>query len=510
MDKERKQDKMLAINFRFLTGGYHASTWGRHANDEAAAEWPPSPWRIVRALTATWKRLLPDLPESEVLPIIEKLASERPKFHLPPATVAHSRHYMPLGELAGGKEKTKLFFDIFVSVKKNARLYAVWDGVELDARQSETLSALLAAMPYLGRAETWIEASLASSAPEPNCKPVDALEEGEDENDWERIMAFAPSILSDPKRLLKSALSERSAILKSGKILPEGVERVRYARKRGILNDAAFHDGMRPKNRQENTTTVVRLSMTGETHQPSVVDTLRWGDAAHKAAVKASRGKSPALSGIDPRTNKPVADPKHPHAFYIPADEDGDGGLDTLTVWAPGGLSEDDIDDLLRINTLRVQTGDSRVRLGYLGHGTESDFERVSPLFARRKSWESVTPYIPVRHLPKRGRYSVKKRAGWEMEARREIESRGVGWNLLSVDFTRGADGARMSALSPDSSSSSRNRPLAAQFFKHRVNGARVNAAAKLTLEFSEAVRGPMAFGYACHFGLGLFAPSRQ
>ena len=98
---------MLAIKFKFLAGGYHASTWGRRANDEAAAEWPPSPWRIVRALTAVWKQFLPDLSESEVSPIIEKLASERPKFHLPPAAVAHSRHYMPLGETKR-EEKTRL------------------------------------------------------------------------------------------------------------------------------------------------------------------------------------------------------------------------------------------------------------------------------------------------------------------------------------------------------------------------------------------------------------------
>ena len=150
---------MLAIKFNLLTGGYHASTWGRRANDEAAAEWPPSPWRIVRALTAVWSQFLPDLPESEVSPIIEKLASERPKFHLPPATVAHSRHYMPLGETKREektrlrKETVKLFFDIFVSVKKNAPLYVVWDGMEIDESQNEALAALLAAMPYLGRAE---------------------------------------------------------------------------------------------------------------------------------------------------------------------------------------------------------------------------------------------------------------------------------------------------------------------------------------------------------------------
>ena len=112
---------------------------------------------------------------------------------------------------------------------------------------------------------------------------------------------------------------------------------------------------MKPTPKRAAAATVVRLSMTEETHQPSVVDTLRWGDAARKAAVRISGGSSPVLSGIDPRTDKPFADPKHPRAFYIPADEDGDGGLDVLTIWDPSGLSEDDVYALASMRNLRAR-----------------------------------------------------------------------------------------------------------------------------------------------------------
>ena len=204
----------------------------------------------------------------------------------------------------------------------------------------------------------------------------------------------------------------------------------------GVLNSGL---GVMKPTPKRAAATVVRLSMTGETHQPSVVDTLRWGDAARKAAVRISGGSSPALSGIDPRTGKPFADPRHPRAFYIPADEDGDVGLDTLTIWAPDGLSEDDVYALASMRNLRARVGEARVRLDYLGHGIASDFEGVSPLFAVSKSWESAAPYIHTQHLPRRGKYSVKKRAGWEKRARREIEERGCEWNLESVDFKRSA-----------------------------------------------------------------------
>ena len=40
------------------------------------------------------------------------------------------------------------------------------------------------------------------------------------------------------------------------------------------------------------------------------------------------------LSGKD-AAGKPLKG--HHHAFYVPTDEDGDGRLDHLTVWTPGG-----------------------------------------------------------------------------------------------------------------------------------------------------------------------------
>ena len=47
-----------SLGLRFPWGRYHATAWGRQAN-EGAAEWPPSPWRILRALYATWRARAP-------------------------------------------------------------------------------------------------------------------------------------------------------------------------------------------------------------------------------------------------------------------------------------------------------------------------------------------------------------------------------------------------------------------------------------------------------------------
>src|SRR5438477_2922399 len=105
----------VIIRLQFPGGRYHGTPWGRHVN-EGVPEWPPSPWRLLRALVAVWKRTCSDLSEQQVQRVLEPLLSP-PRFHLPPFRVAHTRHYMPLGnkspkELVGGG--TTLVFDTFV------------------------------------------------------------------------------------------------------------------------------------------------------------------------------------------------------------------------------------------------------------------------------------------------------------------------------------------------------------------------------------------------------------
>ena len=59
----------VIIKLTFPAGRYHATPWGRHVN-EGVPEWPPSPWRLLRALVAVWKRTCPDLSEVQVRRIL--------------------------------------------------------------------------------------------------------------------------------------------------------------------------------------------------------------------------------------------------------------------------------------------------------------------------------------------------------------------------------------------------------------------------------------------------------
>jgi CRISPR-associated protein Csb1 len=120
---------MLAIRLTFPAGRYHATPWGRHVNEGDVA-WPPEPWRLLRALIATWHhKLKHERPETEqqLAALIETLASQAPSFRLPPATHSHSRHYLPQWK-AGD---TSLVLDAFASISPTEPLDCIWPDINL-------------------------------------------------------------------------------------------------------------------------------------------------------------------------------------------------------------------------------------------------------------------------------------------------------------------------------------------------------------------------------------------
>src|SRR5438477_3732724 len=143
---------MIGISVSFPGGRFHATPWGRHVN-EGAPEWPPSPWRFLRALVATWKSKLDhQLGQSDVEVLLRALIAP-PQFVLPPASAGHTRHYMPWFK-KGPDDKT-LVFDTFVSLSRDALVVMLWPDVTLPSRQSEQLAVLLEHVNYFGRAESW-------------------------------------------------------------------------------------------------------------------------------------------------------------------------------------------------------------------------------------------------------------------------------------------------------------------------------------------------------------------
>ena len=252
---------------------------------------------------------------------------------------------------------------------------------------------------------------------------------------------------------------------------------------------------------------VVRFALEGDA-LPPVNDTLKLGELARRATMahygRRNEGRaSAALSGKD-ASGRPLQG--HLHAFYLPTDENGDGLLDHLTVFAQADLSAEELASLAGIDALSAP-GCRPVRLSSRAHGAIEQFRDASPIFRESRRWRSLTPYVLPRHVKFRGERDDNGRRkmvdGPEEQVRREIAMRWPdGPDLSSVelqDYQR-----EIAPMVPGNSSGC----LPFDFYRQRERGSTGGGAFNIELQFSGMVSGPVALGFACHYGLGIFVPA--
>ena len=190
---------MLALAFTFPAGRYHATPWGRHVN-EADVAWPPDLWRLSRAFLAVWHRKLnaARFPREQLHALLSALAqADSPSYRLPEVAIhAHTRHYMP-----GKGDKKALVFDAFARLAQNDPIVIAWPTLNLDEALLPLLDALLENLGFLGRAESWVEASRGALPPSFNCTPLHQEETPVDldtgEVAGEIVRLLAPALIDD-------------------------------------------------------------------------------------------------------------------------------------------------------------------------------------------------------------------------------------------------------------------------------------------------------------------------
>src|SRR5262245_1857878 len=168
---------MLLIALAFLNGRFHATRWGRHVN-EGAPEWPPSLYRLVRALYDTWKRKRPDWSEERVESLLAVLASSAPLFRLPPASVSHTRSF--LSENKPSVTDRILVFDAVVVLLPHASVLIGWPAVSLEPDTDVNLNELLLLINFFGHSESCVKARVLSDITNVvcNCFPAANAPEG--------------------------------------------------------------------------------------------------------------------------------------------------------------------------------------------------------------------------------------------------------------------------------------------------------------------------------------------
>lgn len=172
------------LRITLLSGRYGATPWDR-SEFEGQVEYPPSPWRLLRAVLhgaflLTEERDL--LPEG-VAEMVAALAPSQPSYHLPFGEYGQIRGFRPvygceavpplatyLNGYSHSKGKRRSFIDSFLQLGAGSAIHVCWP-VNLTLEQRNQLSDCLAVLSYLGRAEYPALWQLVPKMPEANCKP---------------------------------------------------------------------------------------------------------------------------------------------------------------------------------------------------------------------------------------------------------------------------------------------------------------------------------------------------
>ncbi len=485
---------MIALSIEFLAGRFHATPWDRSVN-EGEVEWPPSPWRLLRAIVAAFY-LMSETDTATLCRLCDRLA-DAPRFVLPPTTAAHTRHYMPLGK----PKQTGLVLDAFVAFADNrTRAFVIWNDVTLSTEEHALLARIVGSIAYFGRAESWCRIALEPSPPEASdgLFPVE-LASRETVVDGPIVRRLAASTDLRGRGLLASLCETTNEMRKRRARVPVGTAWLTYrfpadyGRDRVATIRASKKDDFAPR--------ILRFRLEDPTGNvallPSVTDTLLVGEVFRSAvlSVQGRRGEtqnSPLFTGKT-ADGQPLTGENH--AYYLPRDCDDDGRIDTVDVYLPRSFSHDEY---------RAVT--SVAKLYYASHAPRKSVDLVvtfmgDALFVEARRWQSVTPFVLPRFEKLRGTTENRRLVDSpEDQICRELAHR----ELRGVEVTVERGGAARIPLRG-------GRTVFAGNYRRVRQRDRANElpreAVLATLTFERAVRGPIAIGRYAHFGLGQFVP---
>jgi CRISPR-associated protein Csb2 len=539
---------MPTLVLGFTGRRYHATPWGHHVN-EGQVEWPPSPWRVLRALISAGYTKLgwvgsPDGPMDSELPLrartlFTKLASVLPVYSLPAATTGHSRHYMPIGNFkADGLENTTLVIDTWAQVDEG-ELAMNWD-VELEPEELALFKELTSKLGYLGRSESWVHARVVDDPSQWcfGCRP----EAGTSPPGfgWEQVALLAPISANEysdwraacveravenlplpsngrpstaltrkreaaaspfPVDLMACLRADTAFLRTHGWSQPPGAKRVFYWRPADALRSVKARRSQAESKATGSVQTIMVLlslaTQSGNLHAlPMVRRSLPQGELLHRQLVglraRIATRHSPVLTGCDD-TGMPLAG-QHRHLHVLSLDLDGDGHIDHVLLWAEDGFDAVDLRAISTLRTTFTKGGVGPIRIGWAGSGTRATMMALAQPFGdsiRRvvgssMNWVSASPFVAPRYLKASGRNTI------EGQVRAELASRGIEIPVkVQVIDATSDDRARQQR----------------HFVRSRGRGPQppVDAAFTLRLSFAEPVEGPLCLGYSSHFGLGRF-----
>ncbi|GIW56637.1 MAG: hypothetical protein KatS3mg082_3041 [Nitrospiraceae bacterium] len=498
----------------FPIGRFHATPWRVNPFDDPHGEWPPSPWRLARAVVARWYQWAREAshprPSSELDRLVSAMCASRFGFFLPHFARRGSalRQYLPADFSWNPGEKKSAAMRSYKRSLAQDNYWctapgdegAVWwfiEGDKWNDELAEVLDRCLERITYFGRAETFTRITrVSANFPEPNCALVETPKAG-------AVPVLVP--LAEASRVDLERVTEDEEVARRS--VPLGAT-YRYAMRPGrpLVNEAA--GSRRPRAPRNFIQFAIGWNVAPEL-RATIRLTSRFRGAVIRQLVAAkSNGKYQSWSKAphDLREKVALMTGKdaggrplqgHQHAEFFIWYEDG--APTRLLVWRKSVPFDEDEEGAI--------LGAASKALSWAAQGNADGVWKVRlvpldravpppPGFDRRlyRIWESVTPYVPARRYLRGGR--LRERETVDNQVRRELVAR--GWigegEPVQVAFER-------------SSWVAVHLPRGA---RHKRSFLGDRQGYRLRVEFPRPVEGPLRLGHSSTFGLGLLRPVDQ
>jgi CRISPR-associated protein Csb2 len=497
----------------FWMGRFHATRWKESPFEDRYGEWPPSPWRMLRALAARWFQYSRETGDEDagrrhgLLTALARL----PEFYLPAAAWRGPviKQYQPID--IGWSDKAKkapavkepgktLVADTFWCLPHQAKVIWTWPDADLTAIERQLFQDLAARVLYFGRAESPCKLRLLDAPPgcPPNCKlqkcdtgrgvPVLVVKPGTELREEVLLSPTGAELLAN--RRIPPGTAWYYAVLPERPKLSPPVRRINKQRMDNFVQYAVGGRVYPPASHWVRLTEKVRGAAIK--HLACTISSDH--NATYRSLTREQRDSIKAFTGKDGEGN-PLKNHEQCYWLLWPNEE---SQPERLIVWRKGNFEQDELDALWRAAD---QT------YGWL-HGAKEDAGwsvRIVPLpestplprwfIGSSKVWESATPFvIPAqRHTVRR---NGKQRPNEKPE--RVVEK------LLIAAGLRVPTKIELLEEMKDREWVKIHGALSRQAAEHREPG-RFRPGYRMRITFPDSVNGPLILGDSAHFGVGVF-----
>jgi CRISPR-associated protein Csb2 len=502
----------FALEQTFPLGRFHATPWKVFPYDDPHGEWPPSPWRLVRAVLARSFQLdreIADSTENHASlrdAMVRAFATSEISWQLPASTWRGPglRQYHPAEFKrvpASAKEPgmmayntTKVLDNFWITSGVASPVVWLFEGPDWTPPLLAHLDACIARMTYFGRAESITEIRRILE-PRTHGAPITRLQP-------RRNGSAVPVLALKPDASLSQLEATTDAPSVTGTDIPPG--------SRWMFAERPRRPQLRPMPRMKPELPPTKLIQfaIGSKVAPRYEDTVliterfrnrvlgcftkiltgnpktKWSDASDEV-----REQALLLSGRNPDGTPAKG---HRHASFVLCGTPDEPSR--LCLWRSEPFNDTEQRAILGAAStplpLNYKNDPWTLNLVPLDNlvSAPPGLDEKTP----HREWKSLTPFVPPRHVYGR---SGKEKPGCSIREQLEQE-------LAS----RGFDVRALVASTEETGWVKVHRQKSAQ--NGRTNNDKLGSTLKLT--FREPVSGPISIGASSHFGLGLFVPVRN